>query len=327
MFAEAIESILRDTCTPQVVRAMEAGGNGGELCSLLEEGGYHELLAPEVDGGGATLRDLHDVVVLCGAWALPVPLPQTMLARRLVRDAAALPAGLVTFAPGIARADDGALHAGGVPAGRTAAHVVGCLDDRLVLLSAASAQVVPLGVHGSLACSFRWSREEVRVLDAAVAPERLPSLGALLHAALLAGAMRRVFDLTMEHANARSQFGKPIGKFQAVQQQMSVMAEQVAAACMAAEAAFSSVDTIPSLAMCAVAKARSSEAAQEVATMAHAVHGAIGVTEEYDLQLHTRRLHEWRMAHGSETYWNRVVGQLHADGGETAIADFARSLR
>ena len=46
---------------------------------------------------------------------------------------------------------------------------------------------------------------------------------------------------------------------------------------------------------CAVAKARTSEAAVTVAAIAHAVHGAIGITEEFDLQLYTRRLHAWRV--------------------------------
>jgi alkylation response protein AidB-like acyl-CoA dehydrogenase len=61
-----------------------------------------------------------------------------------------------------------------------------------------------------------------------------------------------------------------------------------------------------------------------VANTAHALHGAIGVTEECDLQLLTRRLHEWRMAHGSEDHWNRIVGErlLAAD---TSLAEFVRT--
>ena len=59
----------------------------------------------------------------------------------------------------------------------------------------------------------------------------------------------------------------------------------------------------------AVAKARTSEAALEVAALAHSIHGAIGFTEEYDLQLFTRRLHAWRQAAGSESYWHDVLGE------------------
>ncbi|EER57626.1 acyl-CoA dehydrogenase domain-containing protein, partial [Acidovorax delafieldii 2AN] len=59
----------------------------------------------------------------------------------------------------------------------------------------------------------------------------------------------------------------------------------------------------------ATAKARCSEAALAVAEFAHAIHGAIGFTEEYDLQLFTRRLHAWRQTAGSESYWHGVAGE------------------
>jgi alkylation response protein AidB-like acyl-CoA dehydrogenase len=137
--------------------------------------------------------------------------------------------------------------------------------------------------------------------------------------------MTRVFEMTLQYCNDRVQFGKTLGKFQAVQHQLSVMAEHVAAASMAAEAAFRTDAAAPSLLAAAMAKSRTSEAAVLVASIAHALHGAIGVAEEYDLQLLTRRLHEWRMAHGSEAHWNVLIGQrvLAAD---SSIADFVRAV-
>jgi alkylation response protein AidB-like acyl-CoA dehydrogenase len=63
-----------------------------------------------------------------------------------------------------------------------------------------------------------------------------------------------------------------------------------------------------------------------VASIAHAVHGAIGVTEEYDLQLFTRRLHEWRMAHGSEAHWNPIIGRSMLASGVPTMTDFVRSI-
>ena len=151
-------------------------------------------------------------------------------------------------------------------------------------------------------------------------------MAALLYAGLLAGAMKRCFDLTMGYANERVQFGKPIGKFQAIQHQLSVMAEHVAAGQMAAESAFGAAGRWPSVPACAVAKARTSEAAQLVAATAHAVHGAIGVTEEYDLQLFTRRLHEWRIDHGSEAHWHRALGRLLVESSHALSVDFARTI-
>jgi len=102
------------------------------------------------------------------------------------------------------------------------------------------------------------------------------------------------------------------------------MAEHVAAARMAAEIGCSGAGPLPAPLRAALAKARTSDAAALVAPMAHAVHGAIGITAELDLQLYTRRLHEGRADYGAEGHWPRVVGRalLAADGG---ALDFMRS--
>jgi len=327
MFAEAVEAILQNHCTPAQVRAIEGGASAQPLTAALQDGGFLELLAPEeAGGGGAGWPEFHDVVTLCGAWAVPIPLAQTLAARLLVQPGETLPAGLITFAPALQRAADGTLQAQHVPGGRAAGHVIAALDDSLVLLATGEANQMPSGVHGSMAASFRWQGNAGRVLAGALPAADLQPLAALLHAALLAGAMKRSFDLTMGYANDRVQFGKAIGKFQAIQHQLSVMAEHVAAARMASQAAFGRGAGRPAWPACAVAKARTSEAAQLVATIAHAVHGAIGVTEEYDLQLYTRRLHEWRMAHGSESHWNRALGRLFVDSDAPLAADFVRGL-
>jgi len=87
---------------------------------------------------------------------------------------------------------------------------------------------------------------------------------------------------------------------------------------------FASDTHLPNTDFAAVAKARTSEAALAVASIGHAVHGAMGFTGEYDLQLYTRRLHEWRAAYGSESYWNERIGTaLLAQRGATV--DFIRA--
>ena len=327
MFAEAIASILEHHCTPAAVRAIERGTSAQPLATALAEAGFLELLAPEDQGGGgASWRDFFEVVLLCGSFAVPLPLAQTMAARLLCAHAGPLPAGYITFAPSLAPGTDGSLHALHVPFARTASHVIGASGDALVLLSIGEAHQWPSGVHGSLTSSLRWPAGSGRTLQGTARAADLAPIAALLHAGLLAGAMKRCFDLTMGYANERVQFGKPIGKFQAIQHQLSVMAEHVAAGRMAAEAAFGAAHGLPAPPACAVAKARTSEAAQLVASTAHAVHGAIGVTEEYDLQLFTRRLHEWRLAHGSEAHWHRVLGQMVIDSPQPLSVDFARTV-
>lgn len=324
MFAEAIEDILRDQCTPAVVRAIEAGGSPAALWEALAGAGFLDLLAPEEDGGaGLPLEQLFPVLALFGRYTVPVPAAQAIAARGLVGPGAHLPAGLLTLAPAVLREPDGTIRCPLVPFGAIAEHVLGAEGDQLLLLSCRSAQRQPTGVPHSQLATLSWrdpaAAERIAGDGGALAP-----MAAALHAALLAGAMTRVFEMTLQYCNERSQFGKSLGKFQAVQHQLSVMAEQVAAVSVAAEAAFQQAGRSPRLLPAAMAKARASEAAAGVANTAHALHGAIGVTEEYDLQLLTRRLHEWRMAHGSESYWNRRVGeQVLADPG--TLAEFVRA--
>lgn len=130
---------------------------------------------------------------------------------------------------------------------------------------------------------------------------------ALLLAAAISGAADRVLEMTAEYANQRVQFGKPIGRQQALQQQLAVMAEDCVAVRLAVDLAAAGAPLDPL--RVAAAKALASAAAPRVANAAHGVHGAIGISAEYDLQLYTRRLHEWRLAEGGETRWNRALGQ------------------
>ena len=68
----------------------------------------------------------------------------------------------------------------------------------------------------------------------------------------------------------------------------------------------------------ALAKGRVGESAGTVARLAHQVHGAIGFTKEYALQLSTRRLWSWREEFGPDPEWAARVGAYFcARGAET----------
>ena len=104
MFAEAIESILMHHCTPAAVRAIESGASAQTLANAISEAGFHDLLTPEDQGGGgAGWREFFDVVILCGAYAVPLPLAQTLAARAVAADSRELPPGLIAFAPILTR--------------------------------------------------------------------------------------------------------------------------------------------------------------------------------------------------------------------------------
>ncbi|MEN3291295.1 MAG: acyl-CoA dehydrogenase, partial [Burkholderiales bacterium] len=113
------------------------------------------------------------------------------------------------------------------------------------------------------------------------------------------------------------QFGRALAKFQAIQQQVAMLAEDTFAARMASSLVCDSAGVLPDVSGVAAAKVVASEAAARASGIAHAIHGAMGITEEYDLQLFTRRLLIWRMQYGSESYWAARVGAALLDDGRT----------
>ena len=113
-------------------------------------------------------------------------------------------------------------------------------------------------------------------------PEAQRRIGAVVAAAAIAGAGDRILAMTIDYAGQRVQFGKPIARQQAVQQQLAVMAEHVVMARIAAQTGCANGLT-PALESAAIAKHGASRAAVHIAAIAHAVHGAIGISEAHDL--------------------------------------------
>ncbi len=326
LFADSVERLLRDQCTPAVVRAIEGGSDPANLWNALVEAGFCDALVPEkADGAGLGLAEALPLFVACGRHAVPLPLAQTAMARGfLARAGVPLPDGPIAIAQAATVSPNGAVSCTQVPGGLVAQWVLAAVGNEHWLLPVADGQRTSTGIHGSLAADLSWPTIPASTLKTNSAFDALAA-GALIAAAQSSGAMARIFDLTLAHANQRVQFGKPIGKFQAIQHQISVMAEHVAAARMAVELAASGSDFAPDPLRVAIAKGRIGEAIPTVAAIAHAVHGAIGITAEFDLQLYTRRLHEWRRAYGSEAYWYERVGRARLASDAALTVDFLRT--
>jgi acyl-CoA dehydrogenase len=113
--------------------------------------------------------------------------------------------------------------------------------------------------------------------------------------------------MTINHTNERSQFGRPINRFQAVQHHLASLAGETAAAEIAAQYAVSSFYENPFSKEIALAKIRINEAAGKATQIAHQVIAAIGFTYEHTLHHSTRRLWSWRDEFGTESEWEKIV--------------------
>lgn len=168
------------------------------------------------------------------------------------------------------------------------------------LLIACGERLVPVDYGAMAVC--RWKQPGLDARDRAdwwqAQPLHLP---AALGAAVMAGHGRRVLEMTVAHVTSRQQFGRPLAAFQAIQQQLGVMAEEVVAATLAAHIGLGGADF--SVERSATAKLRAGEAATRICAIAHQLHGAMGATAEFDLQLWTSALTGERLAHGSPSHW------------------------
>jgi len=325
LLSHALRQLLQDQCTPALVRAVERGESPAAFWGKLEESGFADALVPEEQGGaGLPLADVFPLLELCGSHAVPVPLAETMLARALLAHAGVeRPAGSIALAQG-ATAPGGGLRCAAVTFGRVADWALVRHGAQCLLLPVAHAErgkaVFPLDA------ALTWGSAALAAAKRVAGDHDLHALQACAGAAQLAGTLMAVFTRTLQYANDRNQFGRPIGKFQAIQHQLAVLSEHAFAARMAAQIGCHAAGAVPQRLRVAVAKARTSEAALEVAALAHSIHGAIGFTEEFDLQLYTRRLHAWRQAAGSESYWHEVLGEDLVDRRDGLALDLLREV-
>ena len=214
--------------------------------------------------------------------------------------------------------------AGFVPWGRDAAAVVLLAEEGMAIAPRGEASFEPAkNLAGEPRDHLIAAAVEMplRPLPKEIDRTLVLRLGALARAAQMAGAMEAALDLSTRYANDRVQFGRPIGRFQAVQQQLALLAEESAAAQVAVESAARAVaEGRPSAAFAvAAAKIRAGSAAGKVAEIAHQVHGAIGFTHEHSLHRLTRRLWSWRDEFGGESYWSLELGRNILEAGADAL--------
>jgi acyl-CoA dehydrogenase len=334
ILADASRRMFADICSTSALLEAEKRWPA-DMWQVVEAAGYPLALVPESEGGiGISLAEALAIAQSAGEFGLPLPLAETMLANWILSEA-----GIETR-PGplalsiLENAEDASLVQDGnewrlgglacrIPGARFAQQVVICLPEGNDRCRVA---VVPMDrcnrqtdqnlageARDEIKFDLRLKSRDVANFHLGVMQVR--ALAAALRCAQMAGALDRVLAITVDYAQNRIQFGRSLGKFQAVQQSLAVLASHAAAAQAAVDLAADGIANGPSILSVAAAKVRIGEAAGLAAAIAHQVHGAFGFTYEHNLHLFTRRLLSWREEFGNERYWSSWLGRRVVEAG------------
>jgi acyl-CoA dehydrogenase len=211
--------------------------------------------------------------------------------------------------------------------GHRAEHVIGLVDGVVVLAPGPAAQSGPTVSRGvNLAdeprdtITFDGTQVTARAdAPAGVTEQSLWERTALGRAALMAGAVGAIAAMTLRYSNQREQFGRPIGRFQAVQAHLVIIHQQATVVASAIDGAVAAVELGSGGFEIACAKILADRAAQLVTAAAHQTHGAIGMTKEYPLHYLTRRLWAWRDEAGGHHRWANGLGAALVAQGPDAL--------
>ncbi|MER6996360.1 acyl-CoA dehydrogenase family protein [Streptomyces sp. NPDC000410] len=317
-FARSLDAMLTAADTPAAVRAWADGdpGRGRELWAALAETGVFALAVPEAyEGLGPLPVELAVAFVELGRHAVPGPLVETVAAAALLTELGD-PAVAKRLLPGIASGEVSAtlcLPGGGPYA--LDADVADCVladgteggteggTDRL--------RIAP--GHGPVLASADPARRlaapgaggEVLATGPAVtrAARRATDWARLATAAQSLGTGLALLERTVAYAKQRTQFGAPIGSFQAVKHRLAdaLIALEFARPLLYGAALSMAPADI------AAAKVATGEAAYTAARTALQLHGAVGYTEELDLSLWLRKARPLRDAWGTPAQCRAAV--------------------
>ncbi len=293
-FAASIDAALGSGDVPGAVRAWNKGatGPGREVWGRLADLGVTALAVPEDSGGiGAHPVDLVVALERLGHWCVPGPVAESLavapvllagddraadLASGEVIATVAMPPGVpfavdAEFAGLVLLASDGSVTDATATAGRPS------VDPSRRLF-----EVSPSG-HSRAA-------DTARAFD----------FGALATAAQLVGAGQAMLDMAVEYAKQRTQFGRPIGSYQAVKHKLADVhiAIELARPLLYGAALSLADNSADAPRDVSAAKAAASDAALLSARASLQTHGAIGYTAEHDLSQLLLRVQALRSAWG-----------------------------
>jgi len=141
---------------------------------------------------------------------------------------------------------------------------------------------------------------------------QLFSYGASGKSSEMSGASSKVMDMTLDYIKDRKQFDRPIGSFQAVQHHAADMAILTKVSTQfARKAAWKLSNSDDSNLDINRSKAYVSKSFHDICQISHQLHGAIGYTWDYDLQVFTRKMQHQKLAFGDSDYhYKKISNEL-----------------
>ncbi|MFJ3230358.1 acyl-CoA dehydrogenase family protein [Streptomyces sp. NPDC086787] len=291
-FTGSLHAMLTAADTPSVIRDWSRGdhASGRALWSRLAEAGVFGLAVPEAyEGLGPRPVELAAAFVELGRHAVPGPLVETVAAAALLTGPGPAKRFLPALADGTAMAT--VASGGGYALDGDAATVHLALAPDGLWLSPG-----PGPVRHSLDPARRLTLLSPggELLTPGPPTDHALAWARLATAAQALGVGLALLDRTVAYAGQRSQFGVPVGSFQAVKHRL---ADAKTALEFARPLLFGAALTMDP-ADVAAAKLTACEAAYSTARTALHLHGAIGYTAEYDLSLWLTRARALRSAWG-----------------------------
>jgi alkylation response protein AidB-like acyl-CoA dehydrogenase len=183
-----------------------------------------------------------------------------------------------------------------------AARDAGVPDKLLLLLvdagQAAISTTAAMGLDSHPLCEVAFSDAVASADDLICAAENTPALldqiydaGRLHLAAEMLGLAQEAFDRAIDYLKTRTQFGRRIGEFQALQHRAAILFGEleIAASLLLKAATLHDTDDTRFPAYASLAKAKVGEVAKRVTAEAVHFHGGIGMTDEFDLGFYLKR--------------------------------------
>ena len=349
LLKNSAREFLEKECPEEHVRAMEEDEKGysPELWKKMADLGWQGLMIPEEHGGaGFSFLDLAVLVEEFGRALVPGPFIPNQVAAAILL-AAGSDAQKKKYLPKLADGSSIFTYAFTEPSGRWDRDGVqmklegGKLNGtKLFVPDAAVADYIVTAArkgNDMVAVVVPRSAVQVTVLktiasdkqaevvykDVAVADDDVMAVpqavgdtirnqATVLECAYLVGLAQKDFEISVNYAKERVQFGRPIGSFQAIQHKAADMVTDVdGMRFIMYKAAWATSEGEDSAQMdVAMAKAWCSDASRRVVAHGQQIHGGIGFTKDYVIQLFFRRQKRAELFGGDGDFHRERVAQM-----------------